>query len=241
MIKKRPRFNYWSCSRLSYWIRGDVKPEALPWGEWDNWHKEMKKNRPIRYWLAEEGLDRLQDIVNFPLDLIYTLRVYIRNRFIDKIQYLKTGLIPGEYYDLDHRMLHGLFNELIDFVECEQAHLMKVYKDRNYKFVKGRCPQAGLDYLFWACNLKMNEDYGITPECKDYGKLTDQAKAAIKTVQLYHWWKNRPNRIDPYSIFTKKKHGKKYYLKISKMEEEYYKEDTKMMIELIKLREFLWT
>lgn len=241
MIKKRSRINYWSCSRLSYWIRGDGKPEALTWKEWEVWHKETRKKRPIRYWLAEEGLDRLQDIVSFPLDLIYTVRVYIRNRFIDKIQYLKTGLIPGEYYDLDHRMLHGLFNELIDFVECEQAHLMKVYKDRNYKFVKGRCPQAGLDYLFWACNLKMNEDYGLTPESKDYGKLTDQAKAAIKIVQLYYWWKNRPNRVDPYSIFTKKKDGKKYYLKIGKMEDEYYKEDTKMMIELIKLREFLWT
>lgn len=240
-IKKQPRFNYWSCSRLSNWIRGNNKPGALSWGEWDIWHKLAKKKHPIRYWIAEEGLTLLQDIVYLPSDILYTIRVYIRNRFIDKIHYLRTGLKPGEYYDLDYRILNGLFYELVEFVESEQAHLMKAYEERDYKFINGRCPQAGLDYLDWACNLKLDESYGLSLNDKDYGKPTSQAKSAQKILELYHWWKNRPSRPNPYDLFSKEKDGKYYYKKIHDLEKAYDKEDTKMLIKLIKVRGALWT
>lgn len=240
-IKKQSRFNYWSCSRFSNWIRGNNKPGALSWGEWEVWHKLAKKKHPIRYWIAEEGLTILQDIVYLPSDILYTIRVYIRNRFIDKMHYIKTGLKPGEYYDLDYRILNGLFYELVEFVESEQAHLMKAYKERNYKFVNGRCPQAGLDYLDWACNLKLDENYGIPMDDKDYGKPTPQAKTAHKILELYHWWKNRPNRPNSHDLFSKEKDGKDYYKKIAELEKAYDREDTKMLIKLIKVRGSLWT
>lgn len=241
-IKKQSRFNHWSCSKIANLIRGNNKPGALSWQEWESWHKLAKKKHPIRYWVAEEGLDLLQDILYLPSDILYTIRVYIRNRFIDKMHYIRTGLKPGEYYDLDYRILHGLFYELVEFVECEQAHLMKVYeKERNYQFINGRCIQAGLDYLDWACNLRLDENYGITLDDKDYGKLTDQAKTAHKILKLYHWWKNRPNRIDPHDLFSKEKDGKYYYREIQKIQEAYDKEDTKMLIKLIKIRGSLWT
>jgi hypothetical protein len=240
MLKKF-RINYWSCSKFANLIRGEKKPFALQFEEWEKWRETSAKKHPYRYWLAEELLDFLQNIVNFPMDVYNTIEVYVRNRFIDKLHYLHTGLTPGEYYDADYRILHGLFNELVIFVEREQAHLMNAYPERKYKFVKGRCKQAGLDYLDWACNLKMNEDYGVNPDDKDYGKPTAQAISSQKILELYNWWLNRPNRIDPHTLFTKEKDGKYYYRKIGKMENDYDKEDTEKLIELIKIRDCLWT
>lgn len=240
-IQKQSRFNYWSCSKIADRIRGTSKPTALEWEAWDSWRDEAKKKHPIRYWIAEEMLDFLQDIVNLPFDIYHTVEVYIRNRYIDKIHYLRTGLKLGEYYDLDWRILNGLFNELVIYVEGELAHTMKVYKNRKYKFVKGRCKRAGLDHLDWAMNLKMNEDYGILPDDKDYGKPTAQAVIAKKIYELYNWWLDREYRANPHDLFTKEKDGQYYYRKIAKMEDDYDKEDTKMLIELVKIRGHLWT
>lgn len=239
-LKKRSRLNYWSNSRLANLIRGTPKPAALEWNAWDRWHKKAKKKHSIRYWIAEELLDRLQDTISFPLDLVYTARVYIRNRFIDQTHILKTGLTPGEYYDFDTRILYGLFNELIDLVEIEYASLA-YSKDKQHKFIKGRCVEAGLDYLNWACGLRYDINYGVDKSHKRYGKLTQQAIAARKVLKLYQWWKNRSNRPDPNDLFNKKKDGCEYFLKIDQMENNYFDEDNKMLIELIKIRNSLWT
>ena len=240
-LKKRSRINYWSCSQFANFIRGDEKPHALPWDEWEKWRQESAKKHPFRYWVAEEGLDFLQNIVNFPLDVYHTIEVYVRNRFFDKLHYLKTGLPAGEYYDLDHRILHGIFNELVIFVESELAHTMKAYPERNYKFVKGRCKQAGLDYLNWAGQLKLNEDYGFNPDDEDYNKPTAQSIDSQKILRLYNWWLDRDYRASPYDLFTKEKDGKYYYRKIDEMEHKYDEEDTEKLIELIKIRSSLWT
>lgn len=240
-LKKRSRIDYWSCSKFADWIRGTPKPFALEWGAWDTWHEEAKKKHPVRYWIADELLDYMQDFVNLPMDIYHTIEVYIRNRFIDKLQYLKTGLKPGEYYDLDFRILNALFYEFAEFVETDYARMGAWGEKKKYKFVKGRCVEAGLDYLDWAINLKYGDDHGFLKEDKLYGQPTEQAKAAQKTLELYNWWKNRPNRPDPYELFTEEKDGKYYFKKISKMEDFYEKEDTKMLIELIKIRGSLWT
>jgi hypothetical protein len=240
-LKKRSRINYWSCSNFANFIRGEEKPCALPWDEWETWRQESAKKHPFRYWVAEEVLDFLQNIVNFPMDVYHTIEVYARNRYIDKLHYLHTGLKPGEYYDLDHRILHGLFNELVLFVESDQAHLMKAYPERKYKFVKGRCKQAGLDYLNWAGQLKLNEDYGFNPDDEDYNKPTAQAIDSQKILQLYNWWLDRDYRVSPYDLFTKEKDGRFYYRKIDEMEHQYDIEDDNMLIELIKIRHSLWT
>ena len=240
-LNKRSRFNYWSCSKLANWIRGIEKPFALGWDEWEVWREESKKQKPIRYYVAEEVLNFLQDVVNLPIDIYHTIEVYVRNHYIDKIHYLRTGLTPGQYYDLDWRILNGLFNELVIYVEGELAHTMKAYPERKYKFVKGRCKQAGLDYLNWAVQLKLDEDYGFDPDHEDYGKPIAHAIDSQKILELYTWWLDRDYRVDPHDIFTKEKHGKFYYRKIGEMEDNHDKEDTEKLIELIKIRSSLWT
>lgn len=221
--------DYWTCSKFADWIRGTSKPFALEWDQWDEWYKNAKDKHPYRYWIAEKLLRKLQDFVNLPMDIYHTIEIYIRNRFISKVHYLRTDLTPGEYYDLDTRILHALFTELTDLVEVEYASMQRYNKENiNYVFKKGRCALAGLDYLNWAGQLK-------------YDKLTPQAESALTTLELYNWWKNRDNRPDPHTMFTKEKDGPRYYLKIDDMEQKYENEDTDMLIKLIKIRGSLWT
>lgn len=240
---KRSRIYHWTCSKFADFIRGEKKPFALEWGEWDKWRDNQKKIRPFRFWLSDTFLKQLQDIVYYPVDVLYTIRIYIRNRFIDKIQYLKTGLKPGEYYDLDDRMLHGLFNELVIFVESELAHLSKYKTDHNYKFKNGRCVEAGLDYLNWASALKYDEEYGIQKGEPNYGELTPQAQSSLKIKELYYWWKNiRPNRVDPYASYSDKTISRQDRIVFSaKLDEQYDQEDQDKLIELIKVRKSLWS
>jgi hypothetical protein len=243
-----PRFrvNYWSCSKLADKIRGTSKPAiGLTSEGWEEWDNVAKSKHPVRYYIAEELLNSIQDFFYFPKDVYKVIRNYINNRYIHKTHYLKTGLKPGCYYEFDFRMLHGLFNELIDFVEIEQASMCSITnhdKSKKYKFKKGRCPEAGLDYLDWASSLTHENE------------PTLQAEMAKRTLKLYHWWKNRNNRPDAMdesgwseycdnTEFGSKTtdEGREKLNKLHELEEKYEQEDEDMMIELIKIRRSLWT
>ena len=128
-----------------------------------------------------------------------------------------------------------------------------------------RCPQAGIDNLKWQSELTHSEDY-----CKDqpyYMKPTPQAVKAQEILALYTWWTEiYPNRPDAYdaSGWTEyceasrlsnggkinwssdkspalKKQSSKAHKALQKLEADYEKEDTEMMIRLIKVRHGLWT
>jgi hypothetical protein len=233
-------------------VLGEEKPLALEWEAWDDYYIDLKKRKPIRYWVVEKFLKTLQDIIYFPYDLYKTIKVYSYNRWIDKTHYLKTGLKPGHYYDLDYRLIHGLFNELVDFVEIELAYNMDWKDKTKYKFENGRCIIAAYDYFKWANNLKAKTKDGKRV-------LSEQAKSSRKIQKLYEWWtKIRPARVDPcvmsgynnivkdsddiFKISTKYNTKLKTALiKLEKIEKKYDDEDTAMLIELIKIRSHLWT
>ena len=228
----RSRWNYWSCSKFADFIRGSKKPFALGWREWDEWHDDAKKKHPVRYYLAETGLKTLQNIIYFPYDVYHTVEVYVRNRWIDKTHIIKTGLEPGQYHEFDTKILHGIFNELVDYVETELAHIMKCYEDKNYKFKNGRCKQAGLDHLDWAIGLTHGEVYGISGDDSDYNKPTPQAISAMAIKELYLWWtEKRQNRPDLDNLS---------FDQINQIEIQYDQEDTDMLIKLICLRKEIW-
>ena len=237
----RSRIKYWSCSKIADWIRGKKKPFALSLEDWESWRNKQKKERPWRYWMSDTLLHKLQNLVYYPSDLCYSIKCYVRNRYITQTHNLKTGLKKGQWYDLDTRILHGLFNELVEFVEKELSHLSKWDRNKKYKFKNGRCVEAAYDYFEWASNLRFDETYGIDPDASNYGELTPQGENALKIKELYEWWSNRKNRPDPFDLFSKQTHGKRYYHKIDNLEKEYEKEDTQKLIELIKIRSHLWT
>lgn len=245
----RNRSHYWTCGRVAEYILGEKKPLALEWSGWDDYYTDLQKRKPIRYWISQKFLKHLQNILYYPYDIYHSVKTYIKNRWIDKIQYLDTGLKPGYYYEFDDRILHGLFNELVNFVEIELAHLSLWDQHKKYKFKNGRCVEAAYDYFDWASKLKDKNENGKRVVSK-------QAKDARRIKKLYEWWKNvRPNRIDPsvksgwakeYEEIEKngyksKKTSYKTILKQMRIEDQYDKEDEDMLIELIKLRKSLWT
>lgn len=73
----------------------------------------------------------LRAFVGFPFDLYTTLDTYCQNRFISRIHILDTKFPKGVYYEIEDRMLHGLFNTFIDFVENEKDGMAEILKSRK--------------------------------------------------------------------------------------------------------------
>jgi hypothetical protein len=106
---------------------------------------------------------------------------------------------------MGNRFLPCLFNELVDFVEIEQAwhHCLWSSEEKkkfNYPwwrkwYRQWRSPEAGIAYLEWAMSLT-DEEFLEEGE-KHLAEPTYQAKAAREILELYRWWKEvYPNRPD---------------------------------------------
>ena len=199
---------YWSCSKFADWLRGTPKMYSASLEEWDVWTKKAKE-KPIRYWLAEEGLDYLQDFIYYPFRLVRKMGGYINNRWITKTHALTSRLKRGEFHEFEARMLHALFDELVNFVEREQAWMQVICSEEEWKKYRGpwmrrlfrirtwRSPAAGLAYLNWACSVKYDEKT-CGKDSPLVGTPEPLALASQETLALYRWWKEeRPKRPDP--------------------------------------------
>ena len=208
--------NYWTCSKFADWLRGTTKLKCGTAEEWDEWTKRAKANYPVRWWLAEEGLDYIQKFIMYIPDKLYSIKYYINNRFITRTHALTAhprDIKPGTWADVGNRFLPCLFNELQDFVEVELAwwHLAWASKEDRAKYNAPwwrfgwwnirvwRCPQAGLDNLEWQRNLRWQADE-VGDDSPNLGKPTPQAIKAQEILDLYTWWtqvyRNRPDPMD---------------------------------------------
>ena len=208
------RSHYWTCSKFADWLRGSPKLKCGTSEEWDAWYASSAKAHPVRYWIAEEGLDHLQKIVYYIPDKLNDVRYYINNRWVTRSHALTAhprDIAPGDWRDVGNRFLPCLFIELVDFVEIEQAWHHCIWSDdAKTKFDvpwwrKGwlrwrawRCPEAGMEYLRWAETLT-NAEFLEEGE-KHKAEPTYQAKAAKEIIELYTWWtttyRNRPDPMD---------------------------------------------
>jgi hypothetical protein len=209
------RSHYWTCSKFADWLRGTTKLKCGTSEEWHEWEDRAKLAYPIRWWLAEEGLDYLQKFVYYIPDKLNDVRYYINNRWVSHSHALTAhprDIKPGAWSDVGNRFLPCMFNELVDFVEIEQAWHHCMWSDEaKTKFDvpwwrKGwlrlrtwRCPEAGLEYLRWAETLT-NEEF-LDDDKKGEAEPTYQAKAAKEIIELYTWWTvTYRNRPDPYEV-----------------------------------------
>jgi hypothetical protein len=209
--------NYWSCSKFANWIRGTEKLKMGTAEQWDDWQTTAKMKHNFRYWLAEEGLDHLQDFVTWPVRKIYDVKYYINNRWVTRTHSLTAhsrDIKPGQWCDVGNRFLPCLFNELQDFVEVELAWWHIAWADEDakkkynapfwatgwFRWRTWRCPQAGLDNLEWQRNLRHSVDDGWKEGDPNIGKPTPQAVNAQEILDLYTWWtttyRNRPDPHD---------------------------------------------
>jgi hypothetical protein len=208
------RSHYWTCSKFADWLRGSPKLKCGTSEEWDAWYASSAKAHPVRYWIAEEGLDHVQKFVYYIPDKLNDVRYYINNRWVTCSHALTAhprDIKPGTWRDVGNRFLPCLFNELVDFVEIEQAWHHCIWSDdAKTKFEtpwwrKGwlrwrawRCPEAGMEYLRWAETLT-NAEFLEEGE-KHLAEPTYQAKAAKEIIELYTWWtqtyRNRPDAME---------------------------------------------
>jgi hypothetical protein len=206
---------YWSCTPFADWLRGTKKLSAGTAEEWDEWTTAAQMKHNFRYWLAEEALGHLQDFVTWPIRKIYDAKYYINNRWVSCTHSLTAharDIRPGHWCDVGNRFLPCLFNELVDFVEIEQAWSHIAWDEEAHKKYKApfwasgwfrwrtwRSPEAGMDHLNWAMTLTLSTDWGVEETDPNYGKPTGQAERAKEIKELYLWWTTvYPNRPDPH-------------------------------------------
>jgi hypothetical protein len=207
------RTRYWSIGRFADWLRGTPSPVALTSRGWREWREQAQQAHPVRYWLAEEGLDFLQSVVKFVPDRLYAIKYYINNRWITRTHALTahSSHIPrGEWRDVGWRFLPCLFNELRDYVEVELAWWHVAWADPAerakynvpwwatgwWRVRTWRCAQAGLDNLEWQMALQQDWRSDDDPERE---LPSPQAETAREILALYKWWTEvYPNRPDPH-------------------------------------------
>lgn len=208
------RSQNWSCTKFADWIRGIEKGGAKTGRGWREWEQEGKRLHPVRYWIAEEALDAIQNFIWWPVDKIYDVKYYVNNRWITRTHSLTAhprDISRGQWCDVGNRFLPCLFNELVDFVEVELAcwHIAWSPEDRKkyeapfwatgwFRWRTWRSPQAGLDNLEWQRNLVWQEEE-CEPGSRNIGKPTYQAIKAQEILDLYRWWTEvYPLRPDPH-------------------------------------------
>lgn len=205
--------NYWSCTRFADWLRGTKKPQWGTGPEWKAWKVKAKADHPIRFWLAEEALGKVQDGIMWFPDKIYSAKYYVVNRWIDQSHALVAHpkhIKPGQWMDLGYRVLHCLFDELVDYVEIELAYNnyrwdeekskdMHWWQVGRWRTRTWRSAAAGIANLEWQATL--TDEEWLDAEKKHEAKPTYQATAAKEILDLYRWWTEvYPNRPDPYDV-----------------------------------------
>ena len=207
------RSHYWTIGKFADWLRGTPKLRMGTSEEWHEWEDRAKAAYPVRWWLAEEGLDYLQNLVYYIPDKLNDVRYYINNRWVSHSHALTAhprDIKPGQWQDVGNRFLPCLFNELQDFVEIEQAWHHCIWSDDAktkfnvprwrsgwLRWRTWRCPEAGIEHLRWASTLT-NEEFLEEGE-KHLAEPTYQANTAKEIIELYTWWtQTYRNRPDPY-------------------------------------------
>jgi hypothetical protein len=212
------RNHYWTCSKFADWLRGTTKLKCGTSEEWTEWEARAKSAYPIRWWLAEEGLDIAQKFFYGPTDLLHSIKYYINNRWVTRTHALTAhprDIPRGQWRDVGNRFLPCLFNELVDYVEVELAWWHLVWEDKEqrakynapwwrfgwWNLRMWRCPQAGLDNLKWQMSLTLDSEYPDQEIPTDkIGKPTSQAVRAKEIHDLYIWWtqvyRNRPDPME---------------------------------------------
>ena len=102
----------------------------------------------------------MQDTLYWPINRMKILCTYSNNRWFIKSHGLTSRLKHGEWHDFDTRLLHAAFDELVNFVEIEQAWMevvcpskaeRKKYRipwyRRLFRIGVWRCPEAGITHL----------------------------------------------------------------------------------------------
>jgi hypothetical protein len=232
------RVDFWKIFRLP-------SPEQLGWGNgnslpmkifqsigdssptWEDWEEKMRKEYPMRYFLAETLPGWYRSRIKRPLvDFHYWIVSHIipgrRYHMLDLRQPEKINNIdnPDAYrygwMDCDSRMLFAIFNLLNDFVEGEMPH--------SY------CPSE--------------------EEVRRDPSLLSQRSTFLEIKAIHYWWNvERKRAARTISEAWSKAHKikddmvahRQIWVDVRKMEQEQEDKTNEMIARLMKIRRSLWT
>jgi hypothetical protein len=232
----------WSDSKLADWIRGMTSLSIFSTTEEQEAWERSAKQRKFRFWLAEVGFNRIQDLIYWPIkNRLDDIKLYIRNRWVTQTHHLSSNLQKGDWHEYDDRLLHSAFDSYVDFVEREKAWFHHwpcmdcpdIAKNKYWtpwfgaisRLVQRSSPEDAQKYREWAVNLGYHGDIGKADP--DNRTLTQKDLVAEEAVILYLWWKeDRPRRPESQDI-------------LGELADE--EEDTAMLVRLVKIRGALWT
>lgn len=217
------------------------------------------------YWLPENILDLRYYINNRWVDQTHALVAHVQHAKRGGWIGMGNRMLPCLFSELvDFVEIELAGKHVIWDKEAAKKNRMPWWR-RWYR--SWRCADAGVAYLEWESQLIMDESWGLMPKDKNYGKLTCQAVNAIEILRLYRWWKDvytlRPDAYDAsgwtelcdrrraenggLDFFVEDRTDKqrresaRILKKLQKIEALYDKEDTEMMIALVKIRQSLWS
>ena len=235
------------------WLRGTNCPHSATLEEWYYFRKAAKEKHPIRYWLAEDGWRQAEKAIKWPKETLFSIKYYIRNRFKTKTHVLKSKLRKGSWVEYNTRLPHCMMDSFVIWVEQEwfKFNCWDEPKPANTENVLKMFEERVKDY--------QNDEF-----IPDDGSEGGHIWKIEQMREIYLWWLGYEDLPDPieesgYSAHYDKlaeKYGcglfcpeteeeRKESVRLSKinqeLEEKREKEITNKLIQLIKIRQGLWT
>jgi len=235
-----------------YWLAEEGLSHLQDFVTWP-----MRKLYDIKYYINNRWVSRTHSLTAHPRDIKPGQWCDVGNRFLPC---LFNELV--DFVEVESAWMHIAWGS----AEDKAKYAAPFWATGWWRWRTWRCPQAGLDHLDWAMTLTNND--WCEPDHPEYGKPTGQALRAKEIKELYTWWTvTYRNRPDPYdasgwsahcdamrikypgkfisSLNSKdpadRKASDKAHKLLQKIETAYEKEETEMMIRLIKIRDALWT
>jgi len=201
------------------------KPIAATTAGWREWREENKNKFPVKYFI-QETIPRMWDkYILWPIShKIDNMYYWVYYRFTPQGRKLYNihprTLTPG-FYDYDTLLLHTSFEILVQFVEEDKrsSHVDWNADARHRKFKN----EVNALYHWWTKVYPNREN------------LLPQYPTRPKKFKDIFLFLDEKFKNDPYAI----KH-REISIKRGEMEDQWIKEDEKMLIRLIKIRKGLW-
>ena len=241
-----------AAHRFRYW----VAEEALDWlQDFVTW--PVRKLYDIKYYVNNRWVTRTHALTAHPRDIKRGEWCDVGYRFLPC---LFNELV--DFVEIELAWHHIAWGDKEETAKYNAPFWAKGW----FRWRTWRCAEAGLDSLEWQRRLTMGGDGWRTVKEGEEDEPTPQAEKAQELLDLYNWWTQiYPNRPDPYEVsgwseYCRKKEelndgrlfggketpelkrmGARAHKVIQKMEKDFEKEDTDMMIRLIRVRHGLWT
>lgn len=170
------------------------------------------------------------NIYEFLSNIYYKIKYWIIYRTTDQYHIIRTGLKPG-YYDVDYRLVHGMFNLLVEFVEKEYERI-DWNSDDDHKHAAKEMKEL---YKWWKEVYPFYDKNSPIHSVEPY-EITDEPCAFDSN--------GKPSLYKMKCTYKDENHEKRYQqmlLDLRDYEDKMYKEIKDNMIRLVNIHQYLWS